>query len=232
MIYNNVGDDMSSVLLIEDDSVIASSIKYYLENEGFQIFTADNEEKSLNIIKENVIDLILLDITLGNENGFDLFHQIKKLTNIPIIFLTALDEEINVVRGLEMGADDYITKPFRARELLSRIKAVLRRCSSSTEEIIYKNLKINVKQAKVYKDDEIVFLTSLEYKLLLVLLENKGKILSREKILASIWDVSEEFVNDNTLSVYIKRLREKIEIDPNNPQIILTIRGLGYKIGD
>lgn len=131
-----------------------------------------------------------------------------------------------------MGADDYVTKPFRARELLSRIKNVIRRTQNNAEEIIYKNIKINMKQAKVYKDGEIIFLTALEYKLLLVLLENKGQILNRERILSEIWDVSEVFVNDNTLSVYIKRLREKIEINPNEPQIILTVRGQGYTVGE
>lgn len=223
---------MSNVLLIEDDKIISSSIKYYLDNEGFSTSIVDNEKDALNLLENNKFNIILLDITLGNENGFELFNKIKKIYEIPIIFLTALDEEVNVVRGLEMGADDYVTKPFRARELLSRIKNVIRRTSNNSEEIIYKNIKVNVKQAKVYKDGEHIFLTTLEYKLLLILLENRGKILSREKILSLIWDVSEEFVNDNTLSVYIKRLREKIEINSNEPSIIITVRGQGYMIGE
>lgn len=223
---------MSNVLLIEDDKIISSSIKYYLDNEGFSTSIVDNEKDALNLLEKNKFNIILLDITLGNENGFELFNKIKKIYEIPIIFLTALDEEVNVVRGLEMGADDYVTKPFRARELLSRIKNVIRRTSNNSEEIIYKNIKVNVKQAKVYKDGEHIFLTTLEYKLLLILLENRGKILSREKILSLIWDVSEEFVNDNTLSVYIKRLREKIEINSNEPSIIITVRGQGYMIGE
>lgn len=223
---------MSNVLLIEDDKIISSSIKYYLDNEGFNTSIVDNEKDALNLLENNKFNIILLDITLGNENGFELFNKIKKIYEIPIIFLTALDEEVNVVRGLEMGADDYVTKPFRARELLSRIKNVIRRTSNNSEEIIYKNIKVNVKQAKVYKDGEHIFLTTLEYKLLLILLENRGKILSREKILSLIWDVSEEFVNDNTLSVYIKRLREKIEVNSNEPSIIITVRGQGYMIGE
>lgn len=223
---------MSNILLIEDDKIIASSIQYYLNNEGFFTDITDNESDVLKILDSKKFHVILLDITLGNENGFDLFNKIKKIYDIPIIFLTALDEEVNVVRGLEMGADDYVTKPFRARELLSRIKNVIRRTQNNAEEIIYKNIKINMKQAKVYKDGEIIFLTALEYKLLLVLLENKGQILNRERILSEIWDVSEVFVNDNTLSVYIKRLREKIEINPNEPQIILTVRGQGYTVGE
>lgn len=223
---------MSNVLLIEDDKIISSSIKYYLDNEGYNTSIVDNEHDALNLLENNKFKIILLDITLGNENGFDIFNKIKKIYDIPIIFLTALDEEVNVVRGLEMGADDYVTKPFRARELLSRIKNVIRRTSNNSEEIVYKNIRVNVKQAKVYKDGEHIFLTTLEYKLLLILLENKGKILSREKILSLIWDVSEEFVNDNTLSVYIKRLREKIEINSNDPKIIITVRGQGYMIGE
>jgi len=223
---------MSNVLLIEDDKIISSSIKYYLDNEGFNTSIVDNQTDALKLLENTKFNIILLDITLGNENGFDIFNKIKKLYEIPIIFLTALDEEVNVVRGLEMGADDYVTKPFRARELLSRIKNVIRRTSNNSEEIIYKNIKVNVKQAKVYKDGEHIFLTTLEYKLLLILLENKGKILSREKILSLIWDVSEEFVNDNTLSVYIKRLREKIEVNSNDPKIIITVRGQGYMIGE
>lgn len=223
---------MSNILLIEDDKIIASSIQYYLNNEGFFTDITDNESDVFKLLENKKFHVILLDITLGNENGFDIFNKIKKMYNIPIIFLTALDEEVNVVRGLEMGADDYVTKPFRARELLSRIKNVIRRTQNNIEEIIYKNIKINIKQAKVYKDGEIIFLTALEYKLLLVLLENKGQILNRERILSEIWDVSEVFVNDNTLSVYIKRLREKIEINPNEPQIILTVRGQGYTVGE
>ena len=165
---------MSNVLLIEDDKIISSSIKYYLDNEGFNTSIVDNQTDALKLLENTKFNIILLDITLGNENGFDIFNKIKKLYEIPIIFLTALDEEVNVVRGLEMGADDYVTKPFRARELLSRIKNVIRRTSNNSEEIIYKNIKVNVKQAKVYKDGEHIFLTTLEYKLLLILLENKG----------------------------------------------------------
>lgn len=229
--YNNFGDNMVNILLVEDDTIIAGSIKYYLDNEGFNVKCVNNTKYGLKEIKNNY-DLILLDVTLGDENGFDLFYEIKKIKDVPVIFLTALDEEINIVRGLEMGADDYITKPFKARELLSRIKNVLRRCNKEIEEVKVSNITINVKQAKVYKNGKIILLTTLEYKLLLVLIENRKNILSRDQILAHIWDVSEDYVNDNTLSVYIKRLREKIEDDPNNPKIIITVRAVGYKIGE
>ena len=152
---------MSNILLIEDDKIIASSIQYYLNNEGFFTDITDNERDVFKLLENKEYQIILLDITLGNENGFDIFNKLKKIYDIPIIFLTALDEEVNVVRGLEMGADDYVTKPFRARELLSRIKNVIRRTQNNAEEIIYKNIKINIKQAKVYKDGEIIFLTAL-----------------------------------------------------------------------
>lgn len=223
--------NMEHVLLIEDDTTISSSIQYYLETEGFKVTTMEDGSKVLQEIKSTTYQIIILDITLKEENGFEVFKKIKSISDIPVIFLTALDEEINIVRGLEMGADDYITKPFRARELVSRIKTVLRRCNQSIPNVIYiGNLKINMKQASVYKNKENVFLTALEYKILLILLENRGQVLTREQILSHIWDVSEEFVNDNTLTVYIKRLREKIEEDSNQPKIIKTVRGIGYII--
>ncbi len=223
---------MANILLVEDDQTINSSLKYYLERESFNIEEASNIQMALDLLKQKKYDLLLLDVTLPDGNGFEYFNIIKKIQDVPVIFLTALDDEINVIQGFELGADDYITKPFRAAELLLRIKAVLRRCSGSNDEIVINNLKIVLNQAKVYKNGEYVFLTSLEYKLLLTLLENKGKVLSREKLLSSIWDVSEDYVNDNTLTVYIKRLREKIEDDINNPKIIITVRGLGYRVGE
>ena len=223
---------MINILLIEDDSAIQNSLKYFLEKEGFCIDVCKGVNEASLKIAVNKYDLALLDVTLPDGNGYDLFKQIKKKGDIPVIFLTALDDEINVIHGFELGADDYITKPFRAVELLLRIKAVLRRCNGNSDEICINNIIINLNKAKVYKDGNVVDLTALEYKLLLILVENKGKTLSREKILSAIWDVSEDYVNDNTLTVYIKRLREKIEENPNDPKIIQTVRGLGYKVGE
>ena len=163
-------------------------------------------------------------------NGFEILEQIK---DIPVIFLTANDEEVSIVQGLDMGAEDYITKPFRTRELISRMKAVLRRRNAlSASKIYLHNLVIDPKQAKVLKNNQEIFLTTMEYKILLILATNPNVVFTREKLLADIWDVDEEYVNDNTLTVYIKRLREKIEDNPNQPKIILTVRGIGYKIGD
>lgn len=223
---------MNKILLVEDDKIIASSIVYYLQNEEFEVDNTGSVTIAEKMIKENKYDLAILDVTLIDGNGYELYERIKKLSDIPCIFLTALDEEINIIHGLELGADDYITKPFRAKELLLRIKSVLRRCKSAGGEINIYNLKINTQKGKVFKDNEPVFLTVLEYKILLILIENKGQVLTRDKILAHIWDISEDYVNDNTLTVYIKRLRDKIEDEPENPKIIKTVRGLGYRLGD
>ena len=228
---------MKKILIIEDDDAVGTGLKYYLEGEDFTVILAPTGSTALETIqKEKDINLILLDINLPDVSGFDLFQKIKSIINIPIIFLTANDLEVSIVRGLDMGADDYITKPFKARELTSRINAVLRRNSNQSQKksniINLGNVSIDIREAKVTKNNEVVFLTALEYKILLLLVLNPNIVFTREKILANIWDVSEEYVNDNTLTVYIKRIREKIEDDPTNPQIIQTVRGIGYKIGN
>lgn len=228
---------MKKILIIEDDDAIGTGLKYYLEGEDFSVVLAPTGSTALETIqKEKDINLILLDINLPDVSGFDLFQKIKSIINIPIIFLTANDLEVSIVRGLDMGADDYITKPFKARELTSRINAVLRRNNNQSQKksniINLGNVSIDIREAKVTKNNEVVFLTALEYKILLLLVLNPNIVFTREKILANIWDVSEEYVNDNTLTVYIKRIREKIEDDPTNPQIIQTVRGIGYKIGN
>ena len=220
---------MDKILIIEDDETICLGLKYYLEQEGFKVITTYKKDEVLEIIKDTSI--VLLDINLPNINGFDLFKEIKKVKDVPIIFLTANDLEVSIVRGLDMGADDYITKPFKTRELLSRIKNVLRRNKSNSNIINIGNIVIDLNQAKVFKNGIDTLLTSLEYKILLILALNPDTIFSREKLLADIWDVNEEYVYDNTLTVYIKRIRDKIEDNPNNPKITLTIRGVGYKVG-
>lgn len=220
---------MDKILIIEDDETICLGLKYYLEQEGFKVITTYKKDEVLEIIKDTSI--VLLDINLPNINGFALFKEIKKVKDVPIIFLTANDLEVSIVRGLDMGADDYITKPFKTRELLSRIKNVLRRNKSNSNIINIGNIVIDLNQAKVFKNGIDTLLTSLEYKILLTLALNPDTIFSREKLLADIWDVNEEYVYDNTLTVYIKRIRDKIEDNPNNPKIILTIRGVGYKVG-
>lgn len=189
-------------------------------------------KQAIEKLKAKPFGLALLDITLPDSNGYELYQILKKWQDIPVIFLTALDEEKNIVKGLELGADDYITKPFHARELLLRIKNVLRHVKiPNQEELLHlQNITINLDRAKVFRNEEEIEMTALEYKILVLLGENQGRIISRGQILANIWDDNENYVNDNTLTVYIKRIREKIEQDPNHPKIIQTVRGLGYKI--
>ena len=224
---------MGKILIVEDDESIRLGLKYYLEQENFDTILSSTKQEALENFKNDII-LVLLDINLPDGNGFELLEIFKKQKDVPIIFLTANDLEVSIVMGLDMGADDYITKPFKARELVSRIKSVLRR-SSTTKEIStiqIEDITIDLKQAKVFKNGIDVMLTALEYKILLILALNQGMVFSREKILADIWDVNEDYVNDNTLTVYIKRIREKIENNANDPKIIQTVRGIGYKIGD
>lgn len=225
---------MTKIMIVEDDETIRLGLTYYLEQEKFEPIECGTMEAALSYLANNKVELVLLDINLPDGSGYDLFDKIKEKGDIPIIFLTANDLEVSIVRGLDMGADDYITKPFKARELVSRIKNVLRRTNKESESnvITIGNVRIDMKQARVFKSGVDVFLTALEYKILLILALNPNVVFSREKILADIWDVNEAYVNDNTLTVYIKRIREKIEDDPINPNIIQTVRGIGYKIGD
>ena len=175
--------------------------------------------------------MAILDITLPDGTGYDVCRMIKSREDLPILFLTACDDEVNVVMGLDMGADDYITKPFRIRELISRIKSILRRYGKqSGDENIFRagNVTVDLKKAKVMKNQKEVILTAMEYRLLLTLINHRGQVLSRSQLLEGIWDVAGDFVNDNTLTVYIKRIREKLEDDPAAPKLIKTVRGLGY----
>ncbi|HHX12801.1 MAG TPA: response regulator transcription factor [Clostridiales bacterium] len=224
---------MKTILLVEDDAAIALGLEYSLEQENYKLIVYnDVASAKIGILNEN-FDIALLDISLPDGNGFELCKLIKERKGIPVIFLTARDDEGSVVMGLDIGGDDYITKPFRIRELQSRIRSVLRRSDKSSVEnqtLHYGNVEINIAEGKVKKSGADVFLTALEYRLFLTLISNEGHIISRNQLLESIWDVSGEFVNDNTLTVYIKRLREKIEDDPQNPTIIKTERGLGYRI--
>ncbi len=222
-----------NLLIVEDDITIRQGLKFYLEQENFNVMSVEFASDAIKTISNNHIDLILLDVNLPDMDGFELFKEIKKIKDIPIIFLTANDLEVSIVRGLDMGADDYITKPFKARELVSRIKNVLRRVNNNQDNNLIKirDIVIDLKQAKVFKNNVDVMLTALEYKILITLALNPNTVFTREKILADIWDVNEDYVNDNTLTVYIKRIREKIEDDITNPKIILTVRGIGYKIG-
>lgn len=223
---------MINILMVEDDSTIAFGVKYALEQEGFKIDISKDLESARGNINEKSYDVILLDVMLPDGNGYDFCKEIRKIKDTPVIFLTACDDEVNIVMGLDIGGDDYMTKPFRVRELISRIKAVVRRNKGEgkgKKVLKYGHLSIYTLEARVYKGDEEVFLTSAEYKLLLILIQNENIVLSRNQILEKLWDVTYDFINDNTLTVYIKRLREKIEDDSSNPKFIITVRGMGYK---
>lgn len=219
-----------NLFLLEDDSAISMGISYSLTNEGYSVTTASSVKQGLEIIKNNSFSLYILDLNLPDGSGYEVCKEIKKQGDLPVIFLTAYDDEINVVTGFELGADDYITKPFRLKELSVRIKSVLRRYSKDTTHgiINVKNIKINTKEAKVYKDNNEIILTAMEYKLLLSLIKNRGRVLSRTALLENLWDIDGDFIEDNTITVYIKRLRDKIEEEPNKPAVIKTVRGLGY----
>lgn len=222
---------MKKILLVEDSETIIMGLKYSLEQENFNVEIAKTVLESKKIIEKEEFDLVLLDITLPDGNGFDICKFIKQKKELPVIFLTARDEETNVVMGLDLGADDYIIKPFRIRELISRINCVLRRYDKQENKnniLEYKNIKIDMNLAKVYKDGKEIIFTSLEYKILLMLFSNQKRLITREELLDKIWDIAGNFVNDNTLTVYIKRIREKLE----DEDIIKTVRGLGYRIGD
>lgn len=220
-----------NVFLLEDDEAIGIGLKYSLENEGYTVTIATSVKSAFEIINKEKFALYILDLTLPDGSGYDVCKKIKSIGDFPVIFLTAYYDEVNVVMGLELGADDYISKPFRVKELIARIKSVLRRYNRESKGIIkIGNVLINTNKATVFKNGQEVILTAMEYKLFLILLNNRGNILSRNKLLEYIWDVEGDFVNDNTLTVYIKRLRDKIEDDPSAPMIIKTIRGLGYVI--
>ena len=226
---------MIKILLVEDDKSIVSSLTVFLQSEGCLVDNVDGQLGAIEKINTASFDLVLLDIALSDGNGFAICSAIKKQTNIPVIFLTACDDEYSVVTGLELGADDYISKPFLPRELLARIHTVLRRTNENNgkkELLACKDISVDTKKAVVRKKGKELHLSALEYRLLLIFLQNQGVVFSRRNLLELIWDASGEFINDNTLTVYMKRLRDKIEEDPQNPEILVTVRGLGYKVGE
>lgn len=223
---------MKHILLVEDDMGIALNLKSFLAEEGFMVDVVNGQKEALEWLMDNTCDLALLDISLADGNGFAVCSYIKQNADTSVIFLTASGDEYSVVSGLDMGADDYISKPFRPRELVSRIRSVLRRAGKVQSELTIGDIRIDTARALVTRKGEEIPLSALEYRLFLLLVNNQGILLTRERLLDEIWDAAGEFVNDNTLTVYIKRLREKIETDPSRPQIILTVRGMGYKVAE
>ena len=221
---------MTKILLVEDDKAIVANLTEFLNNEGYIVKSVSGQTAALKLLAEEKIDLVLLDVSLAEGNGFATCKAIKAEYDIPVIFLTASGDEFSTVTGFELGADDYIPKPFRPRELVSRIKNVLRLTGNTGKTVKLGDVIVDTEKGTATKNNKDLFLSALEYRLLLVFINNRGIVLTRNQLLDAIWDVAGEYVNDNTLTVYIKRLREKIEDDPTNPQIILTMRGIGYKV--
>lgn len=216
------------ILLVEDDRTIIETLSEFLKKEGFLVKAVDSQKDALQLVEKEEFDLALLDITLKEGNGYATCRGIKETRDIPVIFLTASTDEFSVVTGLDIGADDYISKPFRPRELVSRMKSVLRRYGKTQAVLRLGDISIDTTKGMAKKKGEELFLSALEYRLLLLFVSNQEQIFTRSQLLTELWDMAGEFVNDNTLTVYIKRLREKIEDDPQNPRIIRTVRGVGY----
>ena len=223
---------MKQIFLVEDDREIAKNLTRLLETEGFSVRHAPTQAEAVQLLGQETFDLALVDISLPDGNGFTVCTQIKQAQTIPVLFLTASGDEASVVTGLNIGADDDITKPFRPRELLARIGAALRKAGQVPAVFTIQNLTVDMVNGLVKKEGRELFLSPLEYRLLLLFINNPKTILTRDRLLDELWDAAGEFVNDNTLTVYIKRLREKIEDDPASPQIIRTVRGTGYRLGE
>lgn len=228
---------MINVLYVEDDLPLALGIEYTLKQEGFNVVHAKSLVEARNNYNNKEFDIILLDVMLPDGTGYDFCTEIRKKSEIPVIFMTACDEEGNVVMGLDIGGDDYLTKPIRIKELVSRINAVLRRKKvlqknqviDNSNKIISGEISVELLKYKVFKGDENIELTAIEYKLLLLLMRNEGNVLERNTLIEKLWDVDCNFVDGNSLTVYIKRLREKVEEDIKSPKYIETVRGVGYR---
>jgi len=221
---------MTKLLLVEDDASIVKNLTEYLSGEGFSVKSASGQSEACIMLEQNVFDLVLLDISLSDGNGYSLCSMMKSEYKIPVIFLTASGDEYSTVTGFALGADDYISKPFRPRELVMRIKNVLRLTGNAGTLIHIGSVSVDTVKGKAAKNGKDLFLSALEYRLLLIFINNRGAVLTRARLLESIWDIAGEFVNDNTLTVYIKRLREKLEDDPAAPVLIQTVRGIGYRM--
>ena len=220
---------MEKLLLVEDDSALVLRLREYLSAEGFHCLSADTQAAAVALLDAEKPDLSLVDITLPEGNGFAVCAYARE-RGVPVIFLTASGDELNTVTGLDMGADDYIAKPFRPKELVSRIRSVLRRTSGNHGEIRLGDIRVDTAKGTVTRGDRQIWLSALEYRLFMFFLNHRGQILTREQLLDEIWDSAGEYVSDNTLTVYIKRLREKLEKDPQDPHLILTVRGIGYRL--
>ena len=223
----------ANILLVEDDSTLARNLVKYLETEDHSVVHAFGQTDGMEAFENGEFDCVLLDLSLEDGNGFSICSEIKKKSDVPVIFLTASSDEACTVAGFELGADDYISKPFRPRELVARIKNAMRKRGTSVSPLLQcGNICVDPVKGKVTKNGAEIAMSALEYRLLLLFFTNKGNLLSRDRIADELWTISGEFVEDNTINVYIKRIRDKIEGDPQEPRILKTVRGLGYKAVD
>ena len=223
---------MSKILLVEDDLSLIDGLSYSLKKQGFEINIARTVKEADSLWRNGKYDLLILDVSLPDGSGFDICKKVRQVSKAPVIFLTASDEEVSIIMGLDIGGDDYITKPFKLGVLLSRINALLRRTKdfgTADTEITSNGVTIFLLQGQAHKENTVLDLTAAEYKLLCLFMQNPGMLLTKEKILDKLWDGNGNYVDDNTLAVYIRRLRTKIEDDPGNPRMLVTVRGMGYK---
>lgn len=220
------------ILIIEDDLSLINGLSFAIKKQGYELDIARTSFEADNVWSDRKYDLVILDVSLPDGSGFDICKKIRRTSKVPIIFLTAADEETDIIMGLDIGGDDYITKPFKLAVLLSRINAILRRSNNFNQadtELNSNGITVQLLKGKVYKNDELLDLTASEYKLLCLFMENPDIVLSAEQILGKLWDCNENYVDNNTLTVYIRRLRAKIEDNPSKPKMIVTVRGMGYK---
>lgn len=222
---------MKPLLLLEDDAALSDGLQYALYKNGFEVTGARTVRQALALLAENTYSLLVLDVTLPDGTGFDVCKHVRgRGDQVPILFLTAADEEVSVMRGLDSGGDDYVTKPFKFGELCARIRALLRRVGERPDQLACGDLRVDLIACRAFVQGRTLELTAAEYKLLCYLLQNAGRVVTRKAILDALWDSGGEFVDDNTLSVYIRRLREKVEEDPSRPRRLLTERGFGYRL--
>lgn len=223
---------MKRIFLVEDDLSLVNGLSFAIKKQGYELDIARTMVEADTVWADGKYDLIILDVSLPDGSGFDICKKIRQTSNAPILFLTAADEETDMIIGLDIGGDDYVTKPFKLAVFLSRINALLRRSNHFTltdSELCSNNIRIQRLAGAAYKNGEQLELTAGEYKLLLLFMENPDRVLSPEQILNRLWDCSENYVDGNTLTVYIRRLRKKIEDDPGTPKRIITVRRMGYK---
>ena len=223
---------MSNILLLEDDLSLINGLSFALKKQGFELGVARTLKEADNLWTDGKYDLLILDVSLPDGTGFEFCKKVRQVSKVPIIFLTAADEEVDIIMGLDIGGDDYITKPFKLGVLVSRVNALLRRAKdfSSADTWLESNgMKVLLLQGQAFKNGELLDLTAAEYKLLCLFMRNPNMVLTKAQILDKLWDCDGNYIDSSTLTVYMRRLRMKVEDNPSEPQMLLTVRGMGYK---